>query len=183
MNNLDMRVRLSATLESVARILKTHPIFVSFYEALFVFIISNSAILFLVFVRVVLTKDEGASGAVLVEMVSQAVSPAEIFVYILALLAPALWVMFYHWRARRNPIFYFALLMLQGVIIVSSSFIYGQAKFGTIENPEFVRGWAMGCYLLGLLIWYISMVYEKMINAPPIATMAPSGESIMRELG
>lgn len=167
----------------IGHALKHHPLIVSVYEALFVFIFSNISLPFLVFVHVVSTPQEKLSLAVAIRVIREAVSSTEIFVYILALIAPALWVMVHNWRARRHPGLFFTLLILQGMIVCCCAYIYGKAKFGGIENQPFVDSWAITCYLIGLMIWYISLVYDKVLKPTDIPSMPPSGASIMKELG
>lgn len=160
------------------------PVLLSAFEALFVLVVSNIFLLFLVFVHVVSTPNISFSLAVAIDVITNAVSATEIFVYILALIAPTLWVMCHRWRARRHPIIYFGLLLIQILIMVGSAYIYGKAKTGTgvIENPEFVHHWATICYIAGVIIWYISLVYDKVLSDTKVPPSPPSGETILNEL-
>jgi hypothetical protein len=171
-------VRLVST---VVKILGTNPYCTSLIEAGFVFIVSNVALIFLVFTTLV--DREGATLSIdfAVHVIRDAVSSSEIFVYIMALLAPALYVMFFEWRAKRSPIFYFALLLLQGTLIIGSAYIYGRAKSGGIANQAFADSWAWIAFWCGMFVWYVSLVYTKMYTLrspePPM-----SGQKILEEL-
>jgi hypothetical protein len=160
------------------------PMVLSAFEALFVLVMSNIFLLFLVFVHLVSTPDATLSISLAIDVITNAVSATEVFVYIMALIAPTLWVMCHRWRARRHPIIYFALLLVQIAIMVGSAYIYGKAKTGAglIENPAFVNHWATVCYIAGVLIWYISLVYDKVLSDTRVPPSPPSGENILNEL-
>jgi hypothetical protein len=160
-----------------------HPLCVSLYEAVFVFFVSNAALLFLVFTRLVDSKGAKPTLDYSIQVITEAVSSTEIFVYILALIAPALYVMVFVWQARRHKAFYFFLAALQVLIVLGSGYIYGRAKSGGIANLEFVNFWAWVCYVIGLIIWYVSLVYDKIMKSTEAHPPPPSGESILRKLG
>ncbi len=152
-------------------------------EAAFVFVLSNAAFPILVFVHHLSIKGEVLSIQRIFQVIFSTISPTENIVYILALLAPALWIMCYRWRARRHPLFFFTLLIVQGVIVVTSAIIYAVAKTSTVQNTEFASNWAFGCYLAGLLIWYITLVYDKVLSDVQVPEPPQSGARILRELG
>ena len=169
---------------ALLQILKSHPIFLSLYEAIFTLAVSNVFLLFLLFAYIVATPGtQFFSPALTAKLIQEAFSSTEIFVYILALVAPALWIMVYNWRARRNPIIYFLLLFIQAAIILGSSHIYGQAKFGKIGNETFVDEWAINCYVAGVIIWYITLVYDKFLNSSEPLQPPASGAEILKQLG
>lgn len=176
-----LRAALRKTSHAMVTFLKTSPYCVSLYEAVFVFVVSNFALVFLVFTSLVDHQDAAFSVAYATGVIEAALSSSEIFVYIMALLAPALWVMFYNWRARRNPIFYFALLGLQAVLILGSAYIYGRSKSGGVANEAFANRWAWIAFWAGLGVWYISMVYDKLFR-PHSPEQPDSGQKILREL-
>ena len=168
---------------SIRHFFVRHPICVSLYEAVFVFAVSNAALIFLVFARVVDNKGASFSFTYAKQVIASAMSSTEIFVYVLALIAPALYVMVFVWQAKRHVLFFFVLAGLQLAIIVGSAYIYGRAKSGGVENLAFASSWAWTCYLLGLLIWYISLVYDKVMKSTEIRIQPPSGQTILRNLG
>jgi hypothetical protein len=71
-------------------------------------------------------------------------------------------------------------MVLQGVIITGSAYIYGKAKFGGIHNQDFADRWALYCVCLGVVIWYVTLIYEKWPT--PDSRPPESGENILREL-
>lgn len=155
----------------------------SLWEAVFVFICSNSFLLFLVFVHVLSTPHESLSLHIALNIIRTDVTPSEYLVYILAMVAPALWIMLYHWRARRHPVVYNILLIAQGIIIVTSAYIYGRAKISSIENMEFATSWSTVCYISGLLIWYVTLVYDKWLKTIVVPIPPESGAQVLQELG
>jgi hypothetical protein len=155
----------------------------SAFEAAFIFVLSNAAFPILVFVHHLNIKGEVLSVQSVFEIIFSNISPTENIVYILALLAPALWIMYYRWRARRHPLFFFSLLSVQAVIVVTSAIIYAVAKTGKVQNTEFASNWALGCYVTGLVIWYITLVYDKVLTDIRVPEPPESGAKILQELG
>ena len=170
-------------LRGIHKFLTSMPVWLSLVEAAFVLIVSNAALIFLVFAYIVETKGASFSFPLAYSVILSSINSTEVLVYILALIAPALWIMFYNWRARRHVIFYYALVILQIVIIVGSAYIYGKAKFGGIQNQAFADRWAIYCFVTGVLIWFITLVYDKWL--PDVLHVQPpdSGGDILRQLG
>lgn len=175
--------RMSELWRYVTVSLARNPFFLSATEALVVFVISNAALGFLVFATLVSTPNSEFSLSLARRVIGGAFSPTETLVYILAILAPAIWIMVYQWRARRHPVFYWTLFLLQVAIIVGSAYIYGKGKLGTIENVQFASDWGEACYLIGLVIWYTTLVYDKKLRSVEIPTPPVSGARILQELG
>ncbi len=169
-------------LMSIGKFLLSRPVWLSLVEAAFVLCVSNAALLFLVFAYIVETKDSSFSFHLAFTVINNNINSTEVLVYLLALIAPALWVMFYNWRASRHAVFYYALVLLQFVIIAGSAYIYGKAKFGGIHNQAFVDRWAFYCLFIGVLIWYVTLVYDKWLPTAPHAKPPESGEDILRQL-
>ncbi len=167
----------------LGRFLCSRPVWLSFVEATFVLLVSNAALFFLVFAYLVETKGASFSGKLAFLVVSENLRSTEVLVYLLALVAPALWVMFSNWRGRRHAAFYFSLVLLQFIIIAGSAYIYGKAKFGGIQNQAFVDRWALYCFIVGVVIWYVTLVYDKWLPTTLHAKQPESGEEILRQLG
>lgn len=154
----------------------------SFYEALFVFVVSNAWVLALVFVH--LANNDGArlSTDLISDVISRHVQPSETLVYVLALIAPAAWIMMSSWRARKHVGFYWILFLIQGGIVFGSAILYSMGKSTGIKNESFAESWAQICLVAGVLIWYVTLVYDKWL---PRATETPrreSGQAILAEL-
>jgi hypothetical protein len=163
-------------LKAVARFLISRPVWLSLSEVAFVIFISNATFVFLVFAYLV----ETFSVPLALSVVKENIRSTEILVYLLALIAPTLWMMFSHWRARLHSPFYHTLLVLQFLIIAGSAYIYGKAKFGGVHNQAFVDGWARYCFCVGVVIWWITLVYDKCL--PPIPRRPESGKDIIDKL-
>lgn len=157
----------------------------SLLEAGFVFIFSNAFLLVLLIVTITNTAKAAPSIALTRSVIGNAFTATEVLVYLLALLAPALWIMFYHWRARRHAFLHFVLLIVQLGIIGGSAVIYALAKStrDPLPNPEFVGQWALSCYVMAIVIWYITLVYEKWLRSLTRQQPPESGKQILKELG
>ena len=159
-----------------------NPFGLSFVELAFTLIISNAALLFLVFTYLVDTEGAQFSWELSARIIEKNFVPTEVLVYLLALISPALWIMAFNWRARKHVAFYWGLLLIQGIIVVGSAYIYGKAKTGGVKNVEFVTHWSSTCLILGLVIWYVTMVYNRAVISKIELRSAPSGSSIIREI-
>jgi hypothetical protein len=174
---------IPALAKAILRACGRNAFVLSLWEAVFVLIFSNSFLMFLVFVHVLSTPKESLSLDVALRVIRSDVTPAEYLVYILAIVAPAFWIMLYHWRARRHPLVYSVLLIALGVIIVTSAYIYGKAKVSNIENMEFATSWSTACYVVGLVTWYVTLVYDKWLKTLVVPLPPVSGAQVLQELG
>lgn len=140
-----------------------NPYGLSLTEVLFILFVSNFALTFLVFAFVVDTPGATLDLQTALGVLYLNFRPAETLVYILAILAPVLWMMAYNWRARRHVGFYWILLLVQALIVIGSAYIYGRANSQAVQNEEFARRWAMICLTTGIVIWYVTLVYKKVV--------------------
>jgi hypothetical protein len=167
----------------IADFFADNPYGLSALEVVFTLLISNASLFFLVFAHLVDTKGAQFSLGLAEDLIGRNVLPTEVLVYLLALITPALWIMAYNWRARRHVGFYWLLLMVQGAIVVGSAYIYGRSKSGLVANPEFVEHWSHVCLLLGLVIWYVTLVYNRTVVAHLDRKQPQSGQKILNDLG
>jgi hypothetical protein len=155
----------------------------SLLEALFVFVVSNAFLLVLLFTKLVLTQGATLSFALARDVISSAFTSTEVLVYILALVAPALWIMAYPWRGQRHAFFHFLLFSVQALIVVGSAIIYALAKSGAVPNTYFTGQWALASYIVAVCIWFITLVYEKWLRSVSRQAQPESGKNILKELG
>lgn len=178
-----MRNALVKVPKSLFAFFSENPYGLSATEVVFTFLVSNFALVFLVFAKLVDTEGSHLSATFSYNVISAAVEPSEVLVYLLALIAPSLWIMAHNWRARKHVTFYWVLLILQGGIVVGSAYIYGRAKSGGVGNPNFVHTWATFCFCVGLLVWYITLAYKRAYIDHMYRQRPDSGSSILAELG
>lgn len=151
-------------------------------EVAFTLIVSNAALIFLIFAYMLETKGAVFSRRLAFSVISHNFTSGEMLVYLLAIVAPTLWVMLSNWRAKRHPVFYSILLILQIALISTSAYIYGKSKYGGISNGMFAEHWSVYCFIVGVTIWYITLIYQKWL--PTVLEPSPpqSGKRIMEEL-
>ncbi len=140
-----------------------NPYGLSLSEVLFIILVSNFALIFLVFAFVVDTPGASLDMQTAIVVLRKNFRPSETLVYLLAILAPVLWMMAYNWRARKHVGFYWLLLIVQALIVIGSAYIYGKANSVGVENEDFTRKWAMVCLATGIAIWYTTLVYKKLV--------------------
>lgn len=175
---LQVRAAFGATYDFFS----VNPFGLSLTELLFTLFVSNAAIWFIVFTYMVDTKGAELTFATAWDVVSRNFVASEILVYLLALIAPALWIMAHNWRARKHVGFYWTLLLIQAVIVVGSAYIYGRAKSGDTLNSGFVAKWAVICLVAGIVILYITLVYKRTVISRVEAPPLNSGQAILDDL-
>lgn len=154
-------------------------------EVLFVLVVSNFSLVVAIFVYLVNTSGTSLSLELMATVTKNNVRSTEILVYLLAIIAPTLWIMVSNWRARRHAGFFWLLFFLQILIIIGSSYIYGAAKAGSVANDSFVDVWALICLISTVLCWYATLVYEKKVLSAVDAfprNSADGGDDILTEL-
>lgn len=158
-----------------------------FKEVAFTLVLSNMALLIAVFIYILITENATLSFLLVRQVVIDNVKPAEILVYNLTLLSPALWIMVSNWGARRNPGWFWFFMALQFSIIAGSSAIYGISKAGVLKNADFVNSWAIWSLILAVITWFATLAYDKIVlrkiqDKISGAGMSAGGRSIAEEL-
>lgn len=138
----------------------------SFIEILFTLFVSNAAILISVFAYLLL-QDPSAKKVpfddLLLDTLKETIKPTEILVYILGIIAPAIWIIvrnIQHWRHRT---FLFVVVMAQGLVVISATIIFAFSLANILKNTPFATGWAWLCFALALGAWYATLVYQKAV--------------------
>lgn len=136
----------------------------SFIEVAFAVLVSNAAILISIFVSLLISKEPTTDLlAVTVSTFRGAVKTTEIVVYILGFLAPAMWIMVGSIRAWRHVGFLVVLMVVQLVVILTTSLIYAMSIANTLNNQAFANKWAWWSLLVALVVWYVTLVYDKKV--------------------
>jgi hypothetical protein len=154
----------------------------SLIEALFVLAVSNASLLVLILTHMLDTPNAVFSLTLVEDVITTNVASSEVLIYVLALIAPALWIMMSHWRGRRHLFIYWTLFLFQAVIVIGSAIVYSKAKSKGIANQGFADFWAVLCVILGIGIWYITLVYEKWLPRSLKPPRQESGKAILDDL-
>jgi len=135
----------------------------SLIEVIFTLIVSNFAILIAVFVYMLghSQEPENTFQTVFFSVVNKNIKSTEIIVFILALIAPAMWIMFKHIRLWRHTGQWIILLVLQVVVVLSTSIIFAMSITDTLKNTDLADSWAYFCFCVALCAWYWTLVYQK----------------------
>ncbi len=135
----------------------------SLIEVVFTLIVSNFAILIAVFVYMLghSQEPENTFQTVFFSVVNKNIKSTEIIVFILALIAPAMWIMFKHIRLWRHTGQWIILLVLQVVVVLSTSIIFAMSITDTLKNTDLADSWAYFCFCVALCAWYWTLVYQK----------------------
>ena len=136
----------------------------SFFEVAFAVLVSNFAIFIAIFVSLLISKEQATNLFVVTAATfQQSVKTTEIVVYILGFLAPALWIMVGNIRAWRHVGLLVVLIAVQLLVILSTSLIYALSIAEVLENQGFANSWAWSSLLVALIVWYLTLVYDKRV--------------------
>ncbi|MGB5787650.1 MAG: hypothetical protein WBH11_19945 [Stenotrophomonas geniculata] len=142
-------------------------------EFLFSLVVSNFALIFAVFVYMVSTEGANFSMPLALGVIRSAINSAEAIVYILAVIAPAMWIMVNNWRARSYHWLFPWIIFVQAIIVIFCFCIYGMAKVGKIGNQAFVDLFASICFPVAVFTWYITVYFQRAhLDQPPAADNA-----------
>jgi len=158
--------------------------FLSALEVMFALIVSNAAIFISMFVYM-LTKDDSTSFQAAAYAVSGAIRTTEVVVYVLGFLAPAMWIMVSNIRAWRHVGFLVILLVVQLIVVGSTGLIFAFSNAKVHMNIDRAGSWAWWCLLVALIVWYVTLVYDKQVLRnlqSKIETPKPGRESGSRVL-
>jgi hypothetical protein len=150
-------------------------------EVLFTLLVSNGALLFAVFIHYVDTPGEKPSIATALQVIFAEIKSTEVLAYVLAILAAPLWIMLSRWQARRHANFFFWLLIIQAIMVFGSGYIFARARTpGGIANQQFVSSWALYSFVGAVVIWFVTLMYQKLVldgSNETMATPSSSGQS------
>lgn len=135
----------------------------SVIEVAFTLLVSNFAILIAVFVYLLRqpSQTDSAFWTTFATVVDKNIKSTEIIVFILGLIAPAMWIMFKHFRLWRHTAFWAVLLFIQVGVVLSTSIIFAMSITDTLKNRDLASFWANLCLVSALCVWYSTLVYQK----------------------
>jgi hypothetical protein len=156
----------------------TNPWVVSLLEVLFALVISNFAILIAVFIQMLIDQRGLGFSSIFLEIVGEKIKPTETIGFILGFIAPSMWIMVRHFRAWRHGSLFFAFLLVQALVILSSAIIFSLAVSETLRNADLAQSWVYWCLIFALAVWYSTLVYQrKVLDSVVIETPKPGAES------
>lgn len=137
----------------------------SVIEVAFTLLVSNFAILIAVFVYLLgqPSQTDSPFWTTFATVVHKNIKSTEIIVFILGLIAPAMWIMFKHFRLWRHTVFWIALLLIQAVVVLSTGIIFAMSITDTLKNTNLASFWANLCLVAALCVWYSTLVYQKKV--------------------
>ena len=140
----------------------------------FIWITSLLPILFSILVH--LLKSEASDKSIFWTALVKSFNPGEIIIYAITALAPVAYVMYKYNRDKiKFPDFWaFSLLLI--IIIGAGSFSFAMHKVGDIRNAVIINMVAFVLYLIALVIWYISLVYDDVRGTYPNEQRRQEGE-------
>lgn len=132
-------------------------------EVGFTLLVSNFAILIAVFVYLLgqPSQQENVFWTVFVSVVNKNIKSTEIIVFILGLIAPAMWIMFKHIRLWRHTALWIILLLVQAGVVFSTALIFAMSITETLKNTNLANFWANLCLAAALIVLYSTLVYQK----------------------
>jgi len=142
-----------------------NPWIASIIEVAFTLLVSNFAIFIAVFVYLLgqSPQTDGAFWTTFATVIHKNIKSTEIIVFILGLIAPAMWIMFKHFRLWRHTVFWILLLFIQAVVVLSTGIIFAMSITDTLKNTDLASFWANLCLCAALCVWYSTLVYQKKI--------------------
>ncbi|WP_123730655.1 hypothetical protein [Stenotrophomonas rhizophila] len=157
----ELRKAVDKCWEATTRYVSGAPWVMALAEVGFSLLVSNCALLFAVFVYMVHSKGEELSFELALRIILSSINKYEIVVYILAILAPAMWIMINNWKARKYNLLFWVLFFAQFSIIVCCFYIYGAGKSGETINEAFVEVVAKISIVAAVCIWYITVWFQR----------------------
>lgn len=151
---------ISATFKWVAK----NVYIASAIEVLFALLVSNAALFVAMFVYLLMASEDSSNLAVVaISTLQKSIKTTEVVVYILGFLAPALWIIVSNARAWKHMYFLIVLLVIQGIVIVSTSLIYALSLANVLNNQALASSWAWASLAAALFVWYITLIYQKKV--------------------
>lgn len=159
----------------------------SLKEIAFTLLISNIALLVLVVIWAFTSTPDQVNASGVIRIVRNTIQPSQALVYVMAILAAPLWLMFSRWRARRHVAFFSWMLAVQAFIVLVSSVVFSVDALHKLTNQALASQWALWCFISCLVIWFITLVYVKVWVDPAVgsASLGPTptpGNSVLDKL-
>ena len=142
---------------------KASPFATSAVEIVFALLVSNAAIFISIFVYILINKKSSNLFTVALFTFNKSINTTEIIVYILGFFAPVMWIIVSNIRAWRHIGFLIVLISIQIIVILSTSIIYALAIADVLKNQGFANEWAWLSFILALIVWYATLVYDKKV--------------------
>lgn len=165
----------------------TNDYLVAAYEVLFTLLVSNLIILISAFFVIL---EQGNNPSIIdafLGQLSKFVKPAEVIILILALVAPAAWIIFEHIEGWRHLRFGLFLIVAQFIVLSLSSYLYIAALNNKLNNVDMANKAAVGFFFAALAVWYITLVYKRRVldkSGKQLKSLRrQSGDAIFEDLG
>lgn len=156
-------------------------------EIVFTFAVSNIAV-FALLTLWALSNDPGDVDPTKAwAVVTSSIRPSEVLVYVMATLAAPLWLMFTRWRAKKHVALFSTMLIVQALIVLISALVFSVATLGRLKNTGLASDLALACFVLSVLIWFVTLIYVRVWVDPAVETPRPgpsalTGDSVLERL-
>lgn len=141
----------------------------------FVWVLSNSPIGLLL-----LESGLDPNSSSIFDLLNKEVRYAEAIIYVAAILAPVLYTLIWNFRPVAKV---YVLINIGGVILCmgSASYIYARHLANVPSDIGTLAGTTMTIYILSLIFWYFSTVYELIVTNPAPGESATNRANRIRE--
>lgn len=170
--------------------IECNPWLYSLAEVLFTLLVSNAAVLVAAYIFMLNQVEpvEISVWSVFADQLMKFIKPTEIIVFILAIIAPTIWILLKNVEGWKHLRFWAFLLIIQVVVVVVSVVIFATSLAGFANNKSLTNSSAVFCLFFAIVVWYITLVYQKAVIdksgdqiEPPTAGNG-SGEAILKSL-
>lgn len=138
------------------------PCLESLFEVMFTLVFSF-VFIFIATLAYGLSHDGVDIGTAISYVLEKNVKPTETFGYILGFLAPAMWIMFRYFDRWKHAWLLRALFVSQGIAALAATVIFILSFLQLINNKELADLWSWICVAIALLVWYLTLVYQKAV--------------------
>lgn len=162
------------------------PWFTAAAEVAFTLVVSNMALLIMLFLAFLIDKNAEISLSEVWSRLGESIKPTEVLVYILAVITPTLWYMAVNVRARKYLKGFTWILLLQCLLVLGSAIVFALAKTGLVLNDRILTPFAWISFFFAVAIWYGVLVFQKSAREGPHVEAADiaakGGKAIALEL-
>lgn len=152
-------------------------------EFLVVFLLSNLPFLVLIVIDFLTTLGSDVTFGGAVNVIRHNWKPGEILIFVSALLAPVSYLMTKYHRANRHMTGFTFLSLVLLLMYVGSSIVFALDRLHSIHNEEVSKNIALGLYATAVVIWYLSLVFQRKLEHPPIQPDGNAADRIAAQLG
>ena len=154
----------------------------AFREFAVVFFLTNLPYAYLVLHHVLTTKGSHLTWDVTKEVLATNWKPGDIIILVTAFLAPFSFIMIAYHRAGRHMHGYAVLSITLLVMYGYSSYLFALDRLTPEKNEEFINTSALWLYCVAVTIWYVGLVFQRLLTKPPTDNSSDRSDRIASQL-